>query len=97
MNLIKDTLGAITIVCLLLLGPALDHFDAFGHGSARPSATQLQAQAEASAALRRELAAQKLCAADAGPNSGYRWAADGALICTTKHGRATGTVKVGAL
>lgn len=93
---ILDTLAALALAALLMAGPALDGMGMLSD-TTHPSAAALQAQTQAQADARRELAAQALCAADGGPNTGYRWATDGSLVCTTKHGRAVSTVKVGAL
>jgi hypothetical protein len=43
-------------------------------------------QASEAGSARRQLAAQRLCLEERGPNSEARWLEDGSLVCTTRRG-----------
>lgn len=51
-----------------------------------PADTSTDAQRQAAADARKERAARDLCRQQYG-EAGFRWTADGSLVCTTKHGR----------
>lgn len=79
--MIRTTLTTLAIAAILGLGTTLDD-----HSAEQASADDLQAaQDQAAAEQTYRTAVQRLC----GPNAAWMELQDGAIQCTTKHGKPT--------
>ena len=81
----RFAVAALVAIPLLIVGALMDGPE--DHSAEWDQSQALQElRATEAGTVHRQVAAQKLCAEELGPNSEARWMDDGSMVCTTRQG-----------